>query len=74
MGVPCRNGYPRQHNWDIPPPTTATTRLPVPQRPGSSAPGALLVCSQPQWQQPRAQLGTPPHPPHEPTPAPRRQG
>ena len=23
---------------------------------------------------PRAQLGTPPHPPHDPTPAPRRQG
>ena len=23
---------------------------------------------------PRAQLGTPPHPPHEPTPAPRPQG
>ena len=37
-------------------PTAATTHLPVPRRPGSSTPGALLVRSQPQWRQPRAQL------------------
>ena len=74
MGVPCRNGYPQEHNWEIPPPTAATTRLPVPHRPGSSAPDGLLVHSQPQWRQPRAQLGPPPAPRHDTTPAPRRPG
>ena len=58
----------------IPPPTAATTHLPVLRRPGSSAPGAFLVRSQPQWRQPRAQLGPPPVPRHDTIPAPCRPG
>ena len=68
-GFPAAMATPRAQ-LGIPPPTAATTHLPVLRRPGSSAPGAFLVRSQPQWRQPRAQLGPPPAPRHDTIPAP----
>ena len=72
-GFPAAMATPRAQ-LGIPPPTAATTHLPVPRRLVSSAPSALLVRSQPQWRQPRAQLGPPPAPRHDTTPAPCRPG